>query len=71
MRMKDGEDLKFIDASASFSMDRKIKKRYTSFNIKKEKEIPNSLYSYEYTLGHDFHSHFLTLGFHSDLLGVS
>jgi len=35
MRMKDGEDLKFIDASASFSMDRKIKKRYTSFNIKK------------------------------------
>jgi len=70
MRMKDGEDLKFIDASASFSMDRKIKKRYTSFNIKK-KEISNSLYSYEYTLGHNFHSHFLTLGFHSDLLGVS
>jgi len=70
MRMKYGEDLKFIDASASFSMDRKIKKRYTSFNIKK-KEISNSLYSYEYTLGHNFHSHFLTLGFHSDLLGVS
>jgi len=34
MRMKEGEDLKFIDAFASFSINIKVEKDIPSFNIK-------------------------------------